>query len=324
MNYNNLPDEIKLDIVEYTPVIYLNIQVDRLIERIQLYDPTFSIQRILQDKMRYLSDMNKMKRLYAYKLFDLLDSNNCLDLTYDTEEDVSITLPYRFHLKNEIVYHYPDLLVNTNPNGRLILTHSFDDEIMGVIQEQLITIYYTIYRHIDINLYNPDNTYMNPMMAKRNMTSHMDLFNDPVYTYDDRSNTEIYNEIRLIDPLYRLQNELNNAMNRRLLLDDLQMNSLWDTIHTYGWSLEDSYKPPTLILTLDRPMDLTPYVPSYIKIIDTNDEYSDDTYIYHMDSTDDDISVDIVKDIVYRQLLYDNRNFPTQENRLVKKPYIIK
>ncbi len=106
MSIDNLPSELKLNILEYGANPSISVSTDELMERIEIVNPLFSLGDVLQDKKRDLNDKIYAMSLYSWDLYNILFRYNALNTEYSAE-DIFIIDVVSQEMNDEIMDIYP-------------------------------------------------------------------------------------------------------------------------------------------------------------------------------------------------------------------------
>lgn len=231
--WDKVPTELYLNILEYDSSSNINVNTQSLIERIQRFNPSFSLSHILQDKMRQYKDKLEAMDNYYWNLYNILDRYEGLNIERGVIKNSILVITDKniAEIIDESSSLYPSLKYEDDDNGIVII--SDDDEDMML---QLRRIYYLVKSTLDV--YSERITfYTNDLYVRY----HDGRINRSLrYTHDNRSNDAILHDIHVLDPSYNLNTELNKAMALQKLktyLYDHPLYPLYEQLKDESWSI---------------------------------------------------------------------------------------
>lgn len=173
---SELPDELKLDILEFAPTLDIDISREKILNRIHSIDPTYThvITPI---------DITQYSHLYGYNLFNILHENEGIIISFNDKEkimniniyqpeDHGDSLDYSSLFEDMEILYSEIKIDEDNPDTLQIPEDRYDE-----LKKDIYLLYYSLHPRFDILSYNPEryNIYSNRYNAFDNQ------FLDPEY-----------------------------------------------------------------------------------------------------------------------------------------------
>lgn len=300
-----LPEDIRLNILEYNPFINIKVSDELLLERIQVIDPSFSLSHAIQDFNRRKKDESSSMYplflfLYRYKrliICDICDNDVVINICDNDYKD----------LLGFISINYPN--VSSTFMGKSI-------SLVNIDGNELYRLFATYRNKHDSLTYKLEESWSRMEAMKENM-GFMDrmikydllhLYNDTIYSTD---------EIQPIDSSFSLRDQLQLTIERinrdkqiRAKIESLKLSNAYDLYlqmrdKPYYMYLTHKYDKVGLVIDTTIPL----IFPDGI-IVDS--EEVDGSYIEYSLSGD----LSILFNVALLYVLHDDYNYTFEEERI--------